>query len=127
MELPDEIEKYRISAPSEKMHHLLYYADMFVGESATMATESAILGTPAIFVSTSRRGYTDELETKYDLLYTFSNSKDIQNGAINKAAELLNDKNTKEEWQRKRGKFLEDKVDVTAFMVNFIESYEQKI
>ena len=34
----------------------MYYADLFVGESATMASEYAVLGTPAIFVSTSRRG-----------------------------------------------------------------------
>jgi len=125
--LPDEIEQYRISAPSEQMHHLLYYADLFIGESATMATESAILGTPAIFVSTSTRGYTDELEKKYKLLFTYSNSNDIQKEAISKAIELLKNKDTKEEWQKKRKIFLDDKIDVTAFMVNLIEEYRQKI
>jgi hypothetical protein len=66
------LEKYRIDISPEKIHHLLYFAQLYIGESAPMSTESAILGTPAIFVSTSRRGYTDELESKYGLVYNFS-------------------------------------------------------
>ena len=31
----------------------------------------------------------------------------------------------KREWTRKRGKLLKDKIDVTAFMVWFIENYPQ--
>ena len=70
-ELPLEMKKYELIISPEKIHHILYYADLFIGESAPMCTESAILGTPGIFVSTSRRGYTDELELKYDLIYNY--------------------------------------------------------
>lgn len=122
IELPGELEEYRVNIPPEKMHHLLYYADLFIGESATMATESAILGTPAIFVSTSRRGYTDELEEKYDLMYTYSDPEDAQAKAVEKAIELLINKNTNEEWQKKRKALLEDKIDVTRFLTDFIEA-----
>ena len=33
------------------MHNALKYASLFVGEGATMASECAILGTPAIYVN----------------------------------------------------------------------------
>ncbi|RLG31407.1 hypothetical protein DRO03_01270 [Methanosarcinales archaeon] len=121
--LPKEIEKYRVIAPPEKIHHLLYFADLFIGESAPMSAESAILGTPAIFVSTSRRGYTDELEAKYDLLYTFSDSHNAQEKALEKAIELMEDKNIKKKWRENREKLLSEKVDVTKFMAEFIENY----
>lgn len=124
-ELPVELEKYRITIPPEKIHHLMYYADMFVGESAPMSTESAILGTPAIFVSTSSRGYTDELESKYNMIYTFSDPHNAQKKALEKAIELLEDKNTKKKWQKKREKLLNEKIDVTKFMTEFIENYPE--
>jgi len=123
--LPKEFEKYRILIPPEKIHNLLYYANMFIGESAPMSTESAILGTPALFVSTSRRGYTDELESKYDMLYTFSDPHNAQEQALEKAIGLLEDGNTKEKWQKKRKKLLNDKIDVTKFMTEFIENYPE--
>ena len=47
-ELPFELEKYRIKIPASKIHHVLHYATMYIGDSQTMATESALLGTPAI-------------------------------------------------------------------------------
>src|SRR5262249_29819133 len=66
-DLPADIASRRITATPEQIHHLLAFARLFIGESATMASESAILGTPAIFVSTSVRGYTNEQERRYDL------------------------------------------------------------
>lgn len=121
--LPPELEKYKITVPPEKIHHILYFADLYIGESAPMATESAILGTPAIFVSTSRRGYTDELESRYGLVYTFSEPKTMQKNALEKAFELLGNENIKKEWREKRKKLLNEKIDVTKFMTDFIENY----
>ena len=123
--LPEELEKYRIIVPSEKIHHLLYFATLYIGESATMASESAMLGTPSIFVSTSRRGYTDELESKYGLVYTFSDPGKGQEHALEKAVELLKNENIKSEWREKRLKMLSEKIDVTKFMTDFIENYPE--
>lgn len=120
--LPEELEKYKINIPSEKIHHLLYYSDLHIGESSSMAAESAILGTPSIFVSTSRRGFTDDLEHN-DMLYSFSDPINAQENALNKAIELLADKNTKNKWQQKRSKLLSEKINVTKFMIDFIERY----
>jgi len=123
--LPPELEKYKITIAPEKIHHLLYFANLYIGESAPMATESAILGTPAIFVSTSRRGYTDELESRYGLVYTFSDPKTMEKNALEKAFELLGNENVKGEWEKKRRKMLSEKIDVTKFMTEFIENYPE--
>ncbi|MCP3680812.1 MAG: hypothetical protein GY782_11380, partial [Gammaproteobacteria bacterium] len=48
-------------------------------------------------------------------------------GVIEKALELLNISNLKEEWQKRRQKMLSEQIDVTAFMVWFIENYPESV
>jgi len=117
------LEKYRITLSPEKFHDLLGYATLYLGEGATIATESAILGTPSIYVSSlaGTMGNFYELEQKYDLMYSFANSDD----ALKKATELLQTPNAKKDWKIKRNRMLKDKIDVTEFMVWFIENYPQ--
>lgn len=117
--LPDDIIKFKTKVPPEDMHDLMYYATLYIGESATMASECAILGTPSIFVSTSRRGYTDEQEEKFGLVYTFSKTN-RQKQALEKGIKLLSDENIKIEWAKRRDFMLSQKIDVTAFMLNLI-------
>lgn len=121
--LPEELEKYKINVSPEKIHDLMYYADLFIGESSSMACESAILGTPSIFVSTTGRGYTDELENRYSLMYNFSDPTNRQTQAFEKAIELLNNEDIKQEWRRRREIMLSEKIDVTSFLVDLIEGY----
>jgi predicted glycosyltransferase len=121
--LDPEFEKYKISSPPDKIHDLLYYAHLYIGESATMASESAVLGTPSIYCATSRRGYTDELEEKYNLVYNFSDKEHGEKLAIEKAIDLLENNSLKRDWEEKRRKMLKDKVDVAKFATDLIESY----
>ena len=116
--LPKEIEKYQIKIPPEEIHHVMAFATMVIGESATMASEAAALGVPAIYVSTNWRGYTNQLESKYGMVYNFNN----QEKATAKIIELLNDKDLKDKWMKKREIMLKDKTDVTEWIVNFVES-----
>jgi len=122
-DLPETLEAYRISTSPEEMHHLLYYARLFVGESATMASESAMLGTPAVFISTSTRGYTNEQESKYDLVYTFSDPINGQRQGLNKTLEILEDPEAKKKWRLKRERMLAEMIDVTEFIVDVVERY----
>lgn len=121
--LDEKFEKYRITIAPEKIHDLLYYATMYIGEGATMASEAAVLGTPAIYVNTQTLGYLVEEEEKYGLAYTFSNPETAQEQAIRKAVELLQDKNIKKNWRKKRENLLNDKIDVTKFMTELLENY----
>ncbi|MEO1085527.1 MAG: DUF354 domain-containing protein [Acidobacteriota bacterium] len=126
-ELPPELESRRLSGPLEDVHHLLALARLVIGESATMASEAATLGTPAIFVSTSRRGYTDEQQERYGLVWTFDHPRDGQRLALDKAVELLSatssDGSSDGPWAEKRRALLQDTVDVTDFVVELVESH----
>ncbi len=104
------------------MHDVLAHASLFFGESATMASESAVLGTPAIFLNQNWFGSTDE-EADYGLLFKYKSYKVDQEMAIKKAAELLANPKTKKITEKKRELFLKSKIDVTAFLVWFIENY----
>ena len=121
--LPQEFERYRITVSPEKIHDLMYYATLLYGESATMASECAVLGTHAIFSDFVGRGYTDEEEEKYELVFNFKLDKESQRESLEKAVELLENNNLKNIGRKKREKLLADKIDVTAFMVWFVENY----
>jgi predicted glycosyltransferase len=114
-DLPADLSEYTIDIPLHRMHDLLYYADALVGESATMAAEAAVLGTPAVFISSSRRGYTDEMESKYGLVSTFD-GPDRQRRGIERAVEILTDYD-QSVWDERRQRLLDDKIDTTMFIL----------
>lgn len=120
--LPFELENYRLNIKPEKIHDLLSFASLYIGEGATTASECAVLGTPAIYVNILDAGTLQE-QSKYKLLYNYRNAR----GVIEKAIELLNIPNLKNIQQFYRKKMLEDKIDVTAFMVWFVENYPESI
>ena len=123
--LPPELEKYRAQVAPEKMHDLLSFARLYIGEGATMASEAALVGTPSLLVSSlaGTMGNFLELEKTYELIYSYSDS----GAALQKALDILSDLDSKRIWAKKRDRLLEDKIDVTAFMVWFIENYPQSI
>jgi len=119
-ELPQDLKSYQIQIPPERMHDVLYYASMYFGEGGTMASESAVLGTVAINVATSavHIGTFADI-AKYGLMYVIRNEQE----ALKKAIELLEDCNLKAKALNKRKELLASKIDVTAFMTWFVESY----
>jgi len=66
-------------------------------------------------------------EKTYKLGHNFSESEEDQRNAIEKGIEILNAVNLKEEWQKRRQKMLDDKIDVTAFLVWFVENYPESM
>jgi len=116
--LPNELEKYRLNIPEHLIHHVLYYASLYFGESGTMATESAILGTPTVRVSSLAKflGNFKELNEKYHLIEYYDSDEE----GFKRAYEILMDNNSKAEWKRKAKSLLRDKIDVTQFMIDFI-------
>ncbi len=123
-DLPAELEPYKISIPPEKMHFALAGAKIFYGESGTMASESAILGTPAIFVNDHWLGYIKE-EKEAGLAFCFTTSNRDQLYSIEKGTELLSNPDLEKEMQLKRSSFLKKKIDPTEFLAWFIEEYPQ--
>lgn len=117
-DLPKRLQQYQIDVPVHEIHHVLYYADLFVGESATMATESAVLGTPAIFVSSIRCGYTDEIEADYGLVFNYS-GENRHERSLKKAQEILSSYDPTK-WSEKRDILLNEKIDTTNLILGQI-------
>jgi len=49
--ITDEFENFRLSIPFSKIHDALFYAEFLLGDSQTMTSEAAILGTPAFRIN----------------------------------------------------------------------------
>ena len=71
------LEKYKIPIPPERMHDALYYSSLYIGEGATMASECAVLGTPAIYANNLSAGTLEEQRSKYGLVFYCKNSNEI--------------------------------------------------
>jgi len=139
-ELPADLEPYRIHIPIEQMHDVQAAAALFVGESATMASESVCLGTPAIYIDQVGRGYTDE-EARHQLLWMFRPVKDrsalqesepdwISGGVeecIDKAEELASASFDRQAYAKRHKAWLQTKIDCTAFLTWFIENYPSSV
>lgn len=118
--LPEEFEQYRIKIPVHRMHDVLAFAHLFVGEGATMASECAMLGIPAIYVNSLDAGTLQEQE-KRGLITGFRNSQ----GVIDKIEEWLSNENLHSEMKARRDNMLEEMIDPTKMLVWFIENYPE--
>ena len=102
----------------EQIHHLIAHARLVVGESATMSSEAAVLGVPAVFIATTGRGYTDDEERRYGLVRHFT--EDQYDMALSAIEEILAEPAAT--WQKTRQRLLEEKIDVTAWMIDYFET-----
>jgi predicted glycosyltransferase len=122
-----ELEKYRLPVPAYEMHTLLFYATMFIGDSQTMTSEAAILGTPAIKCNTfaGELSVPNELEKEYGLCYSYL-PRDY-NLFLKMIKKLNETPNLKDEWSNRRKALLEDKIDVATFIVWLLEYFPDSI
>ena len=124
-ELPLEFEKYRFRGNLSDIHHYLYYAKLFIGDSQSMAVEAAMLGTIGIRFNdfVGKISVLEEIENKYQLSIGIKSSQpDL---LFEKIKEIIDDSNIQDKWKKRRQKMLSEKIDVTAFMVWFIENYPE--
>jgi predicted glycosyltransferase len=123
--IEDEFSKYRMPVTAEKIHSLLFFASLFIGDSQTMTSEAAILGTPALKCNTfaGKLSIPNEIESQYGLCYSYRPSQ--FNDFYNHVKKLVLQDNVKGEWRKKREKFLNDKIDVTSFLLWFIENWPE--
>jgi predicted glycosyltransferase len=118
--LPPEFEPYRMQVSPSRIHDLLYYCALYIGEGGTMASmasEAAVLGVPSIFVSSLSAGSFEELKGRYGLLHPIDDEQE----ALDFAVKLATEEDVRTEYRQRRQRLLEDKIDVTAWLVDFVE------
>ena len=115
--LPAELASYATPVPPEAMHDLLAFADLYVGDSGTMAAESAVLGTPTVRFDPlgASLGNFDAL-TEYGLVDSNTDAED----AVEAALALADDSDADETWRRRRRDLLAENIDVTGFMTELV-------
>lgn len=114
-EFPADVDARPLPIAPERLHDLLYFADLYVGEGATTAAECAVLGTPAVYVSSLELGYLSELEGAYGLVRNCTGA-DRQKRAIEASLDLL--ARDDDVWATRRERMLADKVDGTQVIVD---------
>ena len=120
--LPFELEAYRICFAPDKVHDFLYASDLFIGEGTTMAMEAAILGTPSIYINILQYANCNDL-VRYGLLNSFTSFNDV----LSKIHEFSKINNLKELYKIQKYKLLKDKIDLTSFLIWFIENYPDSV
>lgn len=111
--LPPELEKYRLKLAVSKIHSLMAHAALIFGESATMASEGAVLGVPGVYIDPVGRGYTDEEERDYGIVFNFTHRQ--QDEAIAKAISILSDYR-RDQWRDIGCRIIREKIDVSAMI-----------
>jgi len=123
--LPKKLEKYRIELRKTDISHYIFFADLFIGDSTTMGTEAAVLGTPSIEFDNyfEEIEQMKEIEQKYGLNFCIKPSEPEK--LFKKIEEFINTPNLKEEFRKRSRKLIADKIDVSAFLVWFMENYPE--
>ena len=117
--LPGALERRRYAGDPAEIHHVMAFCRAYVGESATMASECAVLGIPAVYAAETGRGYTDEQDERYGLV---KNIRRLEWDRIEQAVDsILGEHESR--WAEARSALLSDTIDVAEFVTEFIEGY----
>ena len=120
--IPKIFKKYQLSINPNEIHDVLSFASLFIGEGATMASESAIMGTPSIYVNSLSAGTLEDQE-KNGLLYIFNSSE----GLVEKTIEILKNKELKNRTRKKSLQLLKNKTDLNDFFFWLISEYPTSV
>ena len=119
--LPRALAAFELKTPKSAMHSVLFGASLYVGDSQTMATEAALLGTPAIrsnsFVGENDMSNFKLLENTYQLLRNVSPNHDLM-----AVIEEFCANSKKEEWKSKRSDYFNSVGNTNELIVKIILS-----
>lgn len=119
-ELPRQFKKYIVKIPHTKLHSIMSFAQLFVGDGLTMAAECSVMGVHSIFTSELVSGSSDEIEQRYDLLYSIY-GEDMIERTLSKIDELLSRKDLVKEGKKKRDRLMAEKRDIVEWLVDYLE------
>jgi len=124
-ELEPQFERYRIKINPLDMHHVMAFAQIYIGDSQTMAAESGVLGVPFVRFNdfVGRIGYLNELEDVYKLGYGIKTNE--LEKLYSTIRELINMKDRTAIFAERRAKMLSEKIDYAQFLTWFIENYPE--
>ena len=125
--LSSELEEYRLKIEPHQLKDVLSQAKAYIGDSQTMSSEAAILGVPSFRFSdfVGKISVMDEKDDVYKLSKSYK-TKDFTKLLKDLESSLKGDDfslKIKENQQ----KMISEKVDLTSFMIWFLESYPDSL
>lgn len=126
-QLPTEYNKYKLSIRVQDIHHYLWFSEMLICDSQSMTVEASVLGVPNIRVSSfsGKISVLEELEEKYQLTCGILPENEEQ--VFSKLDELLSMHDLHGTFRGRRNKMLNEKIDVSSFLIWFIGSYPESV
>lgn len=117
--LSPQLSHLALTTPPHDFHHVLSGATLTIGDSGSVVQESAVLGVPAVFVSSfaGRTPPIDELEHRYRLVRSFVPTdtdaivRTVESGVVG----------SEDERRQRWSEMLSDKVDLTSWYLDFID------
>ena len=125
-EIEEEYKHMCMSIPIHMIHSLEYYAELVFGESPTMTTEAAMLGTPSICVTS----LADDSNNNFKVLKQYGLSEvylpEDENMSILRGIEVLK-MNKKAEYRRRASSFRNSHINYVKFLKWYITSIPDSI
>jgi len=116
--LPATMQKYAFSGTKADVHHVMGHCDLYVGESATMASEAAILGVRSVFAGRDHLGYITELSDA-GLVTSGPLEPDLSLAALVEQQMQRSDSRVKADWSR----YVVDKPDWSKIVLGSLAPY----
>ena len=85
-----------------------------------MASEAAVLGAHAFFVSKTGRGVNDDQESRYGINHCFTHQQDTD--VLRRLDELLALPNLRDDAASRRAQLLDESVDLTSWLIELVEN-----
>jgi len=117
-EVPEEFQHLITNFPKERMHDLMAFASLYIGEGATMAAESCVLGTPAILTNTLDLGYLRDLQRR-ELMFSSVDGEKV----LHKIREILDDPESANNFPERANQFIAESESLTDVLVREIRQH----
>jgi len=120
--LSEELKRHVPPVKINRMHDLLAYSSLYVGEGSTMAIEAGLLGVPSVLVNPSRSGIFEDLE-KNGLMKQFTDPESQIDDIIEYCVSVFESPEFQKEFSEHRRILLGEKEDLTGRIVDEIEKF----
>lgn len=117
-ELPEDLLKYKLPTSPEEILDVLCFANLFISESGTMASEACLLGTKTVYINSLPLMCYLKLEQDYNLLKHFNSEK----GLIEYIRKQLLDIELKKKAIQQRDKMVSNFIDPNNYLIEFVEA-----
>lgn len=120
--LPKSLEQYRFIGTKSEVHHLLAKCRLYIGESATMASEAGMLGVPAIYDGFDHPGSTKAQADSGMITILRHDSTE----ALLAAVDRLLDNDAVEKLQKNRAVYLADRPNLSDLIMEAVDLHARK-